>query len=209
MRFLLADDHAILRSGLRRLLEDEFPGVSIEEVGSCEELTTRLADTRFNLLVLDISMGGQSSLGVLPDIRKAYPSMPVLVLSMYGERQFVVRALRNGAAGYLTKERAPDELLRAVRVVLDGRRYISEAIAELIADHVAADLPDVPHEALSEREYEVFLALASARSVSEIAASLNLSVKTVSTYRARILDKMMLETNAHLMQYAIRHGLVT
>lgn len=208
MNILLADDHAILRCGLRGILEEEFPGASVGEVASCPELLDELRTKhRWDVLVLDIAMGGQNSLRALPEIRELRPRMPVVVLSMYGERQFVIRALKLGASGYLTKERAPDELLRAIRTVLEGRRYLGESAAQQLADHLAIGSTENPHELLSPREHEIFLALASARSVSEIAAELGLSVKTVSTYRKRILEKMELRSNADLMQYAIRREL--
>ncbi len=209
MRILLADDHAILRAGLRRILEEEFPDVVVGEAATTRELLDRLKEGPWTLLVLDVSMEGQNTLNLLPQVKATRPDMPVLVLSMYGERPFVVRALQAGATAYLTKERAPDELIRAIRAVLSGKRYVDQATAERLAEHLAAGEPGKPHESLSPREYEIFLLLASAKTVSEIADHLVLSVKTVSTHRARILQKMGLHTNAELMQYAIRHGLVT
>lgn len=207
LRVLLADDHALFRAGLRRILEEELAGVAISEVGTIDELVAAVEREAWGLLVLDISMSGQNSLNVLPSLKQLRPLLPVIVLSMHGERQFVVRALKAGALAYITKEHAPDELLRAVRSVLAGRRYIGEALAGQLADHVAAGDRN-PHEALSEREMEIFLLLASAKSVSEIGEQLGLSVKTVSTYRSRVLEKMSLHSNAQIMQYALRHGLV-
>ena len=146
----------------------------------------------------------------MPELKKLRPHMPIIVLSMYGERQFIVRALRDGASAYLTKDRAPEELLRAIHSVLAGNRYLSETVAQELADHVASagSGAQAPHELLSSREYEVLLLLASAQSVSEIAAQLDLSVKTISTYRTRILEKMGVSSNAQLMRYALLHGLV-
>lgn len=208
MNILLADDHAILRHGLRKILTEEF-GANVGEVASCPELLAELRTKRpWDVLVLDIAMAGQNSLNVLPEVRELRPRMPVVVLSMYGERQFVIRALRAGASAYLTKERAPDELIRAIRAVLEGKRYIGESAAQQLADHLALGSTEDPHEALSPREHEIFLALAAAKSVSDIASELGLSVKTISTYRKRILEKMDMKTNADLMQYAIRRGLV-
>lgn len=208
MRILLADDHAIVRSGLRRLLEQEFGDVAIGEASDCPELLEKVKSSPWDVLVLDISLAGQNSLNVLPMLKSERPSLQVIVLSVHGERQFVVRALTAGASAYLTKERAADELFRAIRTVLSGHRYIGESLAEHLADHLAMDRKGEPHEALSARELEVFLLLASAKSVSEIGENLHLSVKTVSTYRTRILEKMSLGSNAELIQYAIRHGLV-
>lgn len=209
MKILLADDHAMFRSGLRRILEEEFSGADIEESASCDETLKKLKEKNRNILILDIAMRDQNSLNILPEIKTLYPDMPVLILSMYNDRQFIVQALRSGASGYLTKEHAPDELIRAIRAILTGRRYISEAMAEHIADHVAAgDESQLPHETLSAREHEVFLLIASGLSLSGIASKLTLSVKTVSTYRTRILEKTGLHSNADLIRYAIRHGLV-
>lgn len=208
LRILLADDHAMFRSGLRRILEAEFPGASVGEAATIAELLERAGQGTWDVLLLDISMGGQNSLNVLPSLKERHPRLPVVVISMYGDRQFVIQALRAGASAYLTKERAPEELLRAIRTVLAGRRYVGDDLAAQLADHLAAGGTASPHESLSPRELEIFLLLASARSVSEIAAQLELSVKTVSTYRSRILEKMALRSNAELMQYAVRHGLV-
>lgn len=208
MKILLADDHAMFRSGLRRILEAEFPQAEMQEASTCDETLRRLRAGEWSLLLLDVSMSDKSSLNILPEIRALHPKMPVLILSMYDDRQFVVQALRGGAAGYLTKENAPDELIRAIRAVLAGRRYISEKMAEQIAEHMAAgDEAQKPHEALSAREYEVFLMIAAGLPISEIAEKLALSVKTVSTYRARILEKTGLHSNAGIIRYAVRHGL--
>jgi len=208
VRILLADDHAMFRSGLRHILEAELPGASVGEAATIAELVEKVDRESWDVLLLDVSMAGQNSLNLLPSVKERHPRLPVVVLSMYGERQFVLRALRAGASAYLTKERAPEELLRAIRSVLAGRRYVGEEVAQQLADHLAAGGAASPHESLSPRELEIFLLLASARSVSEIAAQLELSVKTVSTYRSRILEKMELRSNAELMQYAVRHGLV-
>lgn len=208
MKILLADDHAMFRSGLRRILEEEFPKAEIQESSSCDETLRKLRKGEWNLLLLDIAMSDKSSLNILPEIKTLHPQMPVLILSMYDDRQFIIQALRGGAAGYLTKENAPEELIRAIRAVMTGRRYISETMAEQIAEHLAAgDETQLPHESLSAREYEVFLMIASGVSLSDIGAKLALSVKTVSTYRTRILEKTGLHSNADIIRYAVRHGL--
>lgn len=210
MRILLADDHAIVRSGLRRILFDAFPDAEIGEVGSYNEVRDMVRAEEWSLLVLDIALGDRNSLDLIPELKDLRPSTPIIVLSMYGETQFVVRALRAGVSAYLTKDRAPEELIQAIHSVMQGRRYLSEEIARQLADHVATQgtATGPAHEQLSAREYEVFLALASGRSVTEIATSLSLSVKTISTYRSRILEKLGLESNSQLIRYAMQQGLV-
>lgn len=208
LKVLLVDDHSILRSGLRKILETEFEDAVVGEAGAAEEALQRVHAEPWDLLVLDISLPGRSGLDALPDIRAAQPRLPVVMLSMYGEQQFAVRALRAGAAAYLTKEHAAEELIRAIGTVLSGRRYIGASLAEQLAAHVASDRERSPHELLSAREFEVFRLISSAKGLTEIGEELGLSVKTVSTYRTRILEKMQMESNAELMQYAIRHGLV-
>ena len=209
MNILVADDHAIVRSGLKRILQLEFPDATVGEATNVAELLERVRSADWAVVILDVALGAENGLDALPLLKKARPRLPVIVLSMYGERQFVVRALAAGASAYLTKKQAGDEeLFRAIRTVCAGRRYIGEALAEQLADHLGQDVSDRPHETLSARELEVFLLLAAARSVSEIADQLHLSVKTVSTYRTRILEKTGLATNAEIIQYAVRNGLV-
>ncbi|MCC6220161.1 MAG: response regulator transcription factor [Deltaproteobacteria bacterium] len=210
MRILLADDHAIVRSGLCRIITDAFPDASVDEVGSDRELLSKIGQASWSLLILDVALGNRNSLELLSEIKVLHPNLPIIVLSMYDEKQFVIRALREGASAYLTKDRAPEELLCAIGSVLKGKRYLGENTAQQLADHMAlvgtqsSDL----HEMLSAREYEVFLGIASGKSVSEVATELGLSVKTVSTYRTRILQKMGMSSNAEIMRYALRSGLV-
>ncbi len=210
MRILLADDHAIVRSGLCRIVADAFPGSTVGEVSNCRELRDKVREMSWSVLILDIALGDQNSLELVPELKELRPGMPIIVLSIHSERQFVIRALRVGVLAYLTKEQAPEELLQAIHNVLQGKRYLSQAVARTVAVHVAltGSGSEDPHELLSPREYEVLLLLASARSVSEIAAQLSLSVKTVSTYRTRILEKMGMSSNAQLMRYALQYGLV-
>ncbi len=210
MRILMADDHAMLRCGLRRIMADAFPGAVIAEVGSCDDLLAAVRESDWSVLVLDIALGDRNSLELIPKLRELRRQMPIVVLSMYKERQFVIRALRAGVAGYLTKDHAPEELLAAIRAALEHKRYLSESVASQIADYVAlgASGSETPHDLLSAREYEVFLLLAESHSVSEIASRLDLSVKTISTYRTRILEKMDLSSNTQLIRYALEHGLV-
>jgi len=210
MRILIADDHVVVRSGLKRMFEAEFPGVALGEVSNCKDLLDKVKSARWDVVILDVAMGAENGLNALPKLKAACPTLPVIVLSMYGERQFITRALAEGASAYLTKEQAADEeIFRAIRTVCAGRRYLGEALAEQLADHLAQDRKGKLHEVLSSRELEVFLLLAAAKSVSEIAEQLGLSVKTVSTYRTRILDKMSLTTNAEIIQYAVRNGLTS
>lgn len=208
MRILLADDHAMFRSGLRRILQEEFNESLIEESSSCSEVLEKLHKGSWDLIVLDIAMGPHNSVNIVPAIKKAQPKTPVLMLSMYSDRQFIVQALRAGASGYLTKEHTTEELVKAIRVLLAGRKYLSESIVENLAEYLAVGGTEFPHEALSAREYEVFMLIAAGRSVSEIASLLSLSIKTVSTYRTRILEKMDLRSNADLTRYALQHGLL-
>jgi len=209
VRILIVDDHAMLRAGLKKILEDEFADAAIGEAGSVDEAATRLHDSAWDVLLLDISLPGRSGLDLLPDVRRLYPDTKVIVLSSFGDQQFAVRSLRTGAAAFLTKERAAQELIDAIRTVVAGRRFVGAELAQQLAALIASDRPKSPHETLSSREFEVFRLIASAKSVTEIGEELGLSAKTVSTYRTRILEKMAMSSNAELMQYAIRHGLVS
>jgi DNA-binding NarL/FixJ family response regulator len=208
LHFLIADDHALVRSGLRRILEDAFAPAVIGEAGDGEEALAELARRPWDLLLLDVSMKGRSGLDILRDVRATQPKLPVLIVSMHSEDEFAVRALRAGANGYITKDRAPEELVDAVARVLRGGRWIGEALLHRLTEELAHGHITAPHEALSPREFEVFRGLAAGRTVSELAQSLTLSVKTISTYRTRILEKMRLSNNAELAQYALRNGLV-
>lgn len=212
MKILIADDHSIVRSGLKRMLEGGFPDVVVGEATNTAELVAAVKGREWDAVILDVALGAESGLTALPRIKELRPKLPVVVLSMYGERQFVMRALAEGASAYLTKEQAADEeLFRAIRTVCAGRRYLGETLAEQLADHIAGGKsanPGSPHQTLSSRELEVFLLLAAAKTVTEIAERLDISVKTVSTYRTRILEKMALQSTAEIIQYAVRNGLV-
>ncbi len=207
MKILLIDDHAILRAGLGRILTEDI-GAQIGEAADADEAMRQLQRQAWDVVLLDISLPGRSGLDILPEIRSACPSARVIVLSSFDDHQFAVRALRDGAVAFLTKERAARELLDAIRTVMSGRRYITTDLANRLASAVACDVPKTPHETLSSREFEVFRLIAAAKNPAEISALLNISTKTVGTYRARILDKMKMSSNAELMQYAIRHALV-
>ena len=205
---LIADDHAILRRGLKEILADELDGAILEEAGNAQEILSQIQSRAWDLVILDITMPGRSGLDMLRDLQQMRPKLPVLVLSMHPENQYAKRVLRAGAAGYMNKETAPKELVKAVRKLLAGGRYVSAALAEKLAADLSADAGRLPHERLSDREFEVLRMIASGKTASQIAEELHLSVTTVSTYRARILEKMGMTNNAELMRYAIDNRLV-
>lgn len=207
MKILLVDDHAILRAGLRRILEEDLHA-SIGEAGDAEGAMQLLANDTWEVVILDISLPGKSGLDILPEMLSRWPQIRVIVLSSFDDQQFAVRAFRDGASAFLTKEQAARELIRAVSVVMEGRRFITEEIAEILVSRMNPGREKVLHETLSSREFEVFLLIATAKGPKEIARQLDISTKTVGTYRVRILEKMGMGTNAELMQYAIRHGLI-
>jgi two-component system, NarL family, invasion response regulator UvrY len=209
IKILIADDHAIVRRGLTQIVAEEPDMVVAGEAQNEEEVLALLGNGEWDVVILDITMPGRSGLEVLRGLRQTRPTLPVLILSMHPEDQFAVRALKAGAAGYMTKEAAPDELVKAIRKVLEGGKYVSSTLAEKLVRGLAPRAERVPLEALSEREYQVMKMIASGWTVSTIAEELKLSVKTVSTYRARILAKMRLRSNAELTHYAIQNGLVS
>lgn len=207
IRLLIADDHPIVREGLRRIAA-EHPGISVvAEAASADEALKRISDTAVDVMLLDVSMPGPSFIEVLQEVRRDHSSIRVLVLSVHPEDQWAVRALRAGAAGYLTKDHSPEQLIEAIRKVYRGGKYVSAALAERLATGLETGSAIAPHESLSDREFEVMQALGAGLSVKDVAAGLKLSPKTVSTYRARILEKMQMETNADLVRYVNDHGL--
>lgn len=208
LRFLIVDDHAVLRRGLRELLWDEFPGATFGEAASRREALARVAQDEWSLVILDLSIPGADGFDLLKAIVALRPTLPVLVLSAHAEEQYAIRSLRAGAAGYITKETAPSQLADGVRTVLSGGKHVSAALAQRIATMLLSETDQPPHASLSDRELQVLLGLAAGRSVKEIGAALALSEKTVSTYRARVLEKMNMRSNAELMRYALRAGLV-
>ena len=208
MKILLADDHAILRGGLKLVLGEAFPGVEFGEAEDAQQALAAALAQPWDLIILDISMIGQSGLDVLLEIHAQRPRIPVLMLSMFTERQYAVRALRAGACGYLTKASAGAELIRAVEHILAGHRYVSAALAEQIAS-VLGHIPTGPlHERLSNRELEILRLIASGMTLSEMVLHLALSCNTISTYRARMMEKMQMHTNAELIHYAVLNQLV-
>jgi two-component system invasion response regulator UvrY len=208
MKILIADDHAVVRQGLKQILADEFSRAAFGEAGTAQEAIAKVWETEWDVVVLDITMPGRSGLEVLGEIRKSRPRLPVLVLSMHPEDQFAMRVLKSGAAGYMTKESAPEALVGAIKKVLAGGRYVSPALGEQMASYLGTDVQKPPHERLSDREFLVLRLIASGKTVSQIADQLALSVKTISTYRARILEKMLMRSNAELTHYAIQNRLV-
>ncbi len=207
-KVLLVDDHAVVRRGVRAILEDHFASIAIHEAGNAEDALTAVTQP-FDAIVLDLSMPGRDGFDLLAEIKHRAPKTPVLIMSLHSEDQFAMRALKAGAAGYLTKSAAPEQLIAAITKVMRGGRYISETLAERLAVNAASgDTSETPHERLSDREFDVMRGIASGSSVSEIAAQMHLSVKTVSTYRARLLEKMGMSTNSELTRYALENGLV-
>jgi two-component system invasion response regulator UvrY len=208
IRVLIADDHAVVRQGLKQILGDMPELVVAGEATNGQDALDKVRAETWDVVILDISMPDRSGLDILKQLRSERPKLPVLVLSMYSEDQYAMRALKAGASGYLTKDSAPDELVKAIRKVVSGGRYVSLFLAERLAFEIGADSSKLPHETLSDREFQVLRRIAAGKSVTEIAAELYLSVKTVSTYRTRMLAKMNLGTNAELMHYAIQNHLI-
>jgi two-component system invasion response regulator UvrY len=208
MRILLIDDHALVRQGLKLILADHFTRAAFGEARNAEEARQRVWKESWDVAILDVTMPGRGGLEVLREIKRSRPRMPVLVLSMHPEDQFAVRMLKAGAAGYLTKESAGEELVGAIKKVLAGGRYISPKLAERMAIYLDIDVKKAPHERLSNREFLIMRLIASGKTVGQIARELSLSVSTVSTYRGRILQKMDMENNSQVTHYALQKGLV-
>jgi two-component system, NarL family, invasion response regulator UvrY len=208
IEILIVDDHAVVRTGLKQILS-EIPDMTItDEACDARGALDKIRTNNYSVVVLDIALPGKSGLDVLKEIKSERPGLPVLILSMYPEDQYAIRVLKSGAAGYMTKESAPEELVTAVRTVADGKKYISPSVAERLASHLDFAGKKELHEMLSDREYQVLCMIASGKSSSEIAEELSLSVKTISTYRSRILEKMNLSNNAELTTYAIQKHLI-
>jgi DNA-binding NarL/FixJ family response regulator len=208
LRILIADDHAIIRRGLKQILLEEYPSAVIEEVNDAEGVIKKTGSDEWDIIISDLSMPGRSGLDVVQHVKQNFPKLPVLILSIHPEEQYAIRVLKAGAAGYLSKDAATEELVKAVQRVLQGRKYISPAIAEKMADELDLDVSKPPHEVLSDREFDVFKMIAAGQTVSEIAEQLSLSITTVSTYRARIMVKMDMKTNAELTRYGLETKLI-
>ena len=208
LKFLIADDHSLIRKGLSIVLREEFPGSEVSEVTDSSALINKAVDQKWDLIISDISMPGRSILETLRQLKKLLPATPVLILSVHPEDQYVVRALKAGASRYLNKESRPEELVKAIKQLLNGKKYVSAEGAEKLAASFGDDPNKMPHEKLSEREFDVLKRIASGKTVSEIASALSLSVNTISTYRARILEKMSMQNNAELTLYAVENKLI-
>lgn len=207
MKILIVDDHAIVRKGLIQILLEEFPQSEIMEISNATEAMGAVRKQIWDLILMDISMPGKNGIEVLKQIRAEKIKAPVLILSMHSEEQYAVRSLRAGASGFLNKESATDELLIAVHRVLSGRKYITDSVAEILAENTTENSDKLPHELLSDREVQVLLFIAAGKTVSEIAKEISLSVNTISTYRSRILEKMNLQNNAELTRYVFENEL--
>jgi two-component system invasion response regulator UvrY len=208
IKVLVADDHAVVRRGLVQILTEASDMVVVGEASTGREVLQAVRKHDYDVLVLDIAMPEGGGLEVLQQLQTLKPDLRVLILSMYPERQYAVRALKTGAAGYLTKESVPEELIAAICKVARGGKYVSQSLAEQLASELRGEVEKEPHETLSDREYQVMTLLAAGESIADIATELSLSVKTVSTYRARILDKLNLKSTAEIIRYALEHGLV-
>ena len=207
IRVLIADDHAIVRQGLRQILSDTPDLTVAGEAENGVQAVQMVRSGEWDVVLMDVSMPDRNGIDALKLIRKEFPRLPVLILSMYPEEQYAIRALKAGASGYLTKQSAPDLLVTAIRQVASGKKYVSPSLAEELANAIGEDSERPAHEKLSDREYQTLCMIASGKTPTEIAEALNLSVKTVSVYRARLLEKMHLRNNAELTHYGLKHGL--
>ena len=209
IKVLVADDHPVVRAGLKQILSEAQDIKVTAEAEDGHEILDKVRNQEFDVIVLDITMPGLMGLDVLKQLKSEKPELPVLILSMHPEEQYAIRVLRAGASGYLTKASAPDKLTGAIRKLYRGGKYVSSSLAERLADELGGDLTKLPHQTLSDREYQVMCLLASGKTVTQVAEQLALSVKTVSTYRTRILEKMRMQSNAELTHYAIENKLVS
>ncbi len=207
IRVLIADDHAIVRQGLRQILSDTPDLTVAGEAENGVQAVQLVRSGEWDVVLMDVSMPDRNGIDALKLIKKENPRLPVLILSMYPEEQYAIRALKAGASGYLTKQSAPDLLVTAIRQVASGKKYVSPSLAEELANAIGEDTERPAHEKLSDREYQTLCMIASGKTPTEIAEALNLSVKTVSVYRARLLEKMHLRNNAELTHYGLKHGL--
>jgi DNA-binding NarL/FixJ family response regulator len=207
-RILIVDDHEIVRDGIRKMLDEQPGAVTFGQAGTAAEALDLARDEEWDVAVLDLSLGGRSGLEVLKDLKQIRPKLPILILSMHAEEHYARRAFKGGAAGYITKDSPRAELLHAIKTVIKGGKYVSSALANKLVFDIERGSDRPPHEDLSDREFEVIKLIGSGKTVTEIAALLSLSDKTISTYRARILQKLQMKTSAELTRYAIENKLV-
>lgn len=208
IKILIADDHAIVREGLKQIVAEEPDMIVVGEAGNSNELFDLLSKENFNIIILDINMPGKSGLEALKDIKHQYPELPVLILSMYSEDHYGLRSLKAGASGYLKKASAPEDLVSAIRKIINGKKFISPALAEKLADNISKTKTQFLHENLSDREYQIMCSIASGKTAEEIAEELSLSINTIYTYRNRILEKMSMKSNVELTQYVLQNKLI-
>ena len=206
-RILIADDHTVVRKGIIQIIQDDFAFAYIEEASSGEELIKKVLKQDWDIVITDITMGGQSGLDAMRQIKISKPQLPVLILSMHPEKEYAIRVLKAGASGYLNKETAPEELINAIRIVLSGKKYITASVADAMVSNLNRKNNELPHKLLSDREFEIMKLIAWGKSTSEISEALNLSATTVSTYRSRILIKMQVNNNAALTLYVLEKKL--
>ncbi|MEX6690015.1 response regulator transcription factor [Danxiaibacter flavus] len=208
VRILIADDHAIVRRGLRHIIHEEYPFAEIGEASDAEELVKKVIAQNWDVVICDLNMPGRSGIDAVKQIRQSFSKLPILIMSVYPEDQYAIRSLKAGAAGYLSKVSIHYDLIKAIQTVLNGKKFITPAIAEKVLDAFSNEHTGPPHESLSDREFEVFKLLATGKTISEIAHQLSLSGNTVSTYRSRVLDKMHLQSNADMTRYALERKLI-
>lgn len=208
IKILIADDHAIVREGLKQIVAEEKDMQVCGEAGNASTLMSLLEKEKWSVVVLDINMPGKSGLEALKDIKLLYPDLPVLILSMFSEDQYGLRAIKAGASGYLKKVSAPTELVVALRKIVQGKKYINSSLAEKLAESISNDQQNIMHEKLSDREYQIMCNIALGKSAEEIAQELSLSINTIYTYRNRILDKMSMKSNVELTQYVLQNKLI-
>jgi len=208
LKVLIADDHVIVRKGLRQILAEASGEFAVDEACNGQEALEKAYKKTYDVILMDIAMPGRSGLDILKQLKQEIPGIPVIILSVYSEEQYAVRAIKTGASAYLTKESAPEELIKAIRKVSRGGKYVTASLAEKLASAIELDLEKLPHETLSNREYEILCMIASGKTPTQISGELSLSVKTISTYRTRILRKIGMSNNAELTHYAIKNNLV-
>lgn len=208
VHILVADDHAVVRQGVKQILADDFAEAVIGEASNIHEVLDQVNKRRWDIVILDMTMPGRSGLDALKDLKQLHPKLPVLVLSMHPEDQFAVRILKAGASGYLTKDSAAEELVTAIHKVLRGGKYISASLAEVLAMSLSDDLGTPPHLTLSDREYQILSLIASGMTPRTIARELSLGISTINTYRSRLLQKLKMKNNAELTRYALQHRLI-